>query len=50
VLDTIIPKKRIISKSKITNINIIIKKWIENELCNFPTGKNPLSKGDTTLF
>lgn len=38
------PKNIIISKSKITNINIIIKKWILKEFWIFPKLKKPHSK------
>ena len=42
--DTNKPKNITISKSKITNINIIIKKWILKEFWILPTLINPLSK------
>lgn len=42
--ETKIPKNITISRSKITNINIIIKKWILNEFWIIPILINPLSK------
>jgi hypothetical protein len=38
------PRIRTISKSKITNIIMMIKKWILNLICKDPTLLNPLSK------
>ena len=48
--ETKIPKNITISKSKITNINIIIKKWILKEFWIIPTLTKPLSKALILLF
>lgn len=41
-----IGSRMVISISKIKNINIIEKKWIENEIRELENGSNPHSKGD----
>jgi len=43
------PNNSTISKSKITNIRRMIKKWIENLECSLPTTLNPLSNA-VSLF
>lgn len=39
-------RRRVISISKIKNINLTEKKWIENLIRGFEKGSNPHSKGE----